>query len=186
MSLDLKNHWNLPNALTAGRVVAIPLIILLMSFPGALPSFLAAALFLGAGMTDLLDGFFARRQQVVSRVGKLMDPLADKLLVSAALIMLIPLQRAEAWVVFVIIGRELMVTGLRSLAASEGIILAADSWGKLKTILQMTAIFCLILHFPYVGIDFHQVGAILLYLALAVTLFSGGSYFFAFFRQVTR
>lgn len=186
MSVDLKRHWNLPNALTAGRVAAIPLIILLMSFPGPLPSFLAAVLFLGSGVTDLLDGFFARRQQVVSRVGKLMDPLADKLLVSAALIMLIPLQRAEAWVVFVIIGRELMVTGLRSLAAAEGIVLAADKLGKMKTLLQMSAIFCLILHYRYLGLDFHQVGAILLYLALVVTLVSGGSYFFAFFRQVTR
>ncbi len=186
MSFDLKNHWNLPNALTGGRVVAIPIIILLLCFPGKLSSFLAAMLFLGAGMTDLLDGFFARRQQIVSRVGKLMDPLADKLLVSAALIMLIPLQRVAAWIVFVIIGRELLVTGLRSLAATEGIVLAADSWGKAKTLFQMSAIFCLILHYPYGGVDFHQIGTILLYVALVVTLISGGSYFFGFFQRVDK
>jgi CDP-diacylglycerol--glycerol-3-phosphate 3-phosphatidyltransferase len=186
MPLDLKPHWNLPNALTGVRVIAIPVIVLLLTFPGKAASFLAAAVFFIAGISDFLDGFFARRQQLVTRAGKFMDPLADKLLVSAALIMLIPLKRVEAWIVFVIIGRELMVTGLRGLAASEGIVLAADSWGKTKALLQMAAIFCLILHYPYVGVDFHQLGTILLWVALVATLVSGAGYFWSFFRRVAQ
>ncbi len=101
-----------------------------------------------AGATDFLDGFLARRHRLVSRLGKFMDPLADKLLVSAALIMLIPLGRVPAWMAFLIIGRELAVTGLRALAAAEGIILAPDRWGKAKTLLQMAALTALILHYP--------------------------------------
>jgi CDP-diacylglycerol--glycerol-3-phosphate 3-phosphatidyltransferase len=177
--------WNLPNILTGIRVVGIPVLIILLSFSGKFPSFLAAIFFLGAGMTDLLDGFFARRRRMVSRIGKFMDPLADKLLVSAALIMLIPLGRVPAWMVFVIIGREMAVTGLRGLAAAEGVILAADRWGKNKTVLQMAALCALILHYPYFGIDFHQVGTVLIWLALVVTLISGISYFLSFFRQST-
>jgi len=179
------SFWNLPNTLTSIRVVAIPVLIVLLTFPGKVPSFMAAMFFLGAGMTDLLDGFFARRQSLVTRGGKFMDPLADKLLVSAALIMLIALDRVPAWMAFVIIGRELAVTGLRGLAAAEGIILAADRWGKIKTVLQMSALFALILHYIYWGINFHQVGTILLWLALCVTLISGVSYFLHFFRQAS-
>ena len=114
------------------------------------------------GATDFLDGFLARRQRLVSRLGKFMDPLADKLLVSAALIMLIPLGRVPAWMAFIIVGRELAVTGLRGLAAAEGIILAPDRWGKAKTLLQMAALTALILHYPYDGIDFHGLGMWLL------------------------
>lgn len=177
--------WNLPNALTVLRIVAIPVIIVLMTLPGRLASFLAAFTFLAAGMTDLLDGFLARRQRLVTRVGKFMDPLADKLLVSAALIMLIPLGRVEAWLVFVIIGREIAVTGLRAIAAAEGLIIAADRWGKLKTILQMSALFALILHYPYAAIDFQQIGTILLYVAAVITVASGFSYYFTFFHPTS-
>ncbi|MGQ9921329.1 MAG: CDP-diacylglycerol--glycerol-3-phosphate 3-phosphatidyltransferase, partial [Desulfobacca sp.] len=155
--------WNLPNALTVLRIVAIPVLIVLMTFPGRLASFLAAVTFLAASMTDLLDGFLARRQRLVTRAGKFMDPLADKLLVSAALIMLIPQGRVEAWLVFIIIGREIAVTGLRAIAAAEGLVIAADRWGKLKTILQMSALFALILHYPYGGIAFQEIGTILIY-----------------------
>jgi CDP-diacylglycerol--glycerol-3-phosphate 3-phosphatidyltransferase len=136
-----------------------------------------------AGATDFLDGFLARRHRLVSRLGKFMDPLADKLLVSVALIMLIPLGRVPAWMAFLIIGRELAVTGLRGLAAAEGIILAPDRWAKAKTLLQMVALTALILHYPYVGVDFHELGMGLLWLALFATLISGMSYFWGFFRE---
>jgi CDP-diacylglycerol--glycerol-3-phosphate 3-phosphatidyltransferase len=175
--------WSTPNLLTGARIAAVPLLILLLFFPGPVPSFLAAVLFLLAGATDFLDGFLARRHRLVSRFGKFMDPLADKLLVSAALIMLIPMGRVPAWMAFVIVGRELAVTGLRGLAASEGLILAPDRWGKTKTLLQMAALIGLILHYPYVGLDFHKIGMGLLWLALLITLTSGVSYFFTFFRQ---
>ncbi|HAY20740.1 CDP-diacylglycerol--glycerol-3-phosphate 3-phosphatidyltransferase [Desulfobacca acetoxidans] len=174
--------WNLPNALTVLRIGAIPVLIALMTVPGRFVSFMAALVFLAAGMTDLLDGFFARRHRLVSRVGKFMDPLADKLLVSAALIMLIPLERIEAWLVFVIIGRELAVTGLRAIAASEGMVMAADRWGKLKTIFQMVALFALILHYPYLSIDFQRLGTVLIWIAAAITVASGTGYFLTFFH----
>ncbi len=177
------NFWSTPNLLTGARIAAVPVVVVLLLFPGPLPSFLGAVLFLLAGATDFLDGFLARRHRLVSRFGKFMDPLADKLLVSAALIMLIPLGRVPAWMAYVIVGRELAVTGLRGLAAIEGIILAPDRWGKTKTLLQMTALFALILHYPYFSVDFQRLGMILLWLALAITLASGVGYFLAFFRQ---
>ena len=169
--------------LTGLRIAAVPVVVLLLLFPGKLASSLAGICFVLAGATDFLDGFLARRQRLVSRVGKFLDPLADKLLVSAALIMLIPLGRAPAWMAFLIIGRELAVTGLRGLAAAEGIILAPDRWGKTKTLLQMAALTGLILHYPYGSFNFHQVGMVLLWLALIITLASGVWYFQAFFGE---
>jgi CDP-diacylglycerol--glycerol-3-phosphate 3-phosphatidyltransferase len=183
MGSGLTNYRNLPNLLTGARIVAIPVVMVLLCFNGPVASFLGALVFMAAGATDFLDGFIARRQQLVSRFGKFMDPLADKLLVSAALIMLIPLGRVPAWIAFVIIGRELAVTGLRALAAAEGIILAPDRWGKTKTLLQMAALTALILHYPYQALDFQRLGTGLLWLALIVTLTSGVGYFLTFFRQ---
>lgn len=177
------NFWSIPNILTGTRIAAIPVLVLLLSFPGKLPSFLAALCFLLAGATDFLDGFFARRHRLVSKFGKFMDPLADKLLVSAALILLIPLGRVPAWMAFIIVGRELAVTGLRGLAAAEGTILAPDRWGKTKTLLQMAALTALILHYPYQAVDFQRLGMALLWLALITTVASGVGYFLAFFRQ---
>jgi CDP-diacylglycerol---glycerol-3-phosphate 3-phosphatidyltransferase len=177
------SYRNLPNLLTGVRILAIPLMIVLLLFPGPAASFLGAVIFALAGATDFLDGFFARRQRLSSKFGKFMDPLADKLLVTAALIMLIPLGRVPAWIAVVIIGRELAVTGLRAVAASDGIILAPDRWGKTKTFLQMVAITSLILHYPYRGVDFHLLGIALLWVAMLVTVASGVSYFYGFFRQ---
>ncbi len=177
------NHWGTPNLLTGARIAAVPVVMLLLCFPGRWASLFGALCFLLAGATDFLDGFLARRHRLVSRLGKFMDPLADKLLVSAALIMLIPLGRVPAWMAFLIVGREMAVTGLRGLAAAEGIILAPDRWGKVKTLLQMAALTALILHYPYDGIEIHGLGVWLLWLALIATVASGVSYFWAFFRQ---
>lgn len=183
MDPALTKFWNLPNILTGARIVAVPVVMVFLCFSGQLASFLGGLCFVLAGATDFLDGFFARRQRLVSRFGKFMDPLADKLLVSAALIMLIPLGRVPAWIAFVIIGRELAVTGLRALAAAEGIILAPDRWGKTKTLLQMAALTALILHYPYQAVDFQRLGTGLLWLAMIVTIASGVGYFLTFFRQ---
>ena len=177
------NNWGTPNLLTGARIAAVPVVMFLLLFPGPWASFLGALIFMIAGATDFLDGFLARRRALVSRWGKFMDPLADKLLVSAALIMLIPLGRVPAWMAFVIIGRELAVTGLRGLAAAEGMALAPDRWGKAKTTLQMAALTALILHYPYVGVDFQELGTVLLWLALVATVASGVSYFWGFFSQ---
>jgi len=183
MAIDRVSYKNLPNLLTVARILAIPVVMVLLCFSSPWASFLGALSFSIAGATDILDGFWARRQRSVTPFVKVRDPLADKLLVSAALIMLIPLGRVPAWMTVIIIGRELMVTGLRGLAAAEGIILAPDRWGKTKTMMQMVAITALILHYPYQALDFHRVGLALLWVAMIVTVTSGVGYFTAFFQK---
>ena len=172
-----KSIFNLPNSLTLFRVACIPVLVLLLFFPHKVTSFLAAVVFGLASLSDLLDGFLARRQQLVTNFGKFLDPLADKLVVSAALIMLIPLGRAPAWMVVVIVGRELAITGLRSMAVSEGKVISADALGKKKMVFQIVAILGLLLHYQYFGINFHAIGMFFLWLAVALTLWSGFNYF---------
>ncbi len=176
-----QNIWTLANHLTLLRLSAIPLLLILLSFPQKLPSFLAACVFLIASLTDLLDGFLARQRKQVTTLGKLLDPLADKLLVSAVLIMLIPLKRVPAWMVFLIIGREIAVTGLRGILSRKGIVLSASRWGKWKFTFQTISLTCLILHYPYFDLNFHKIGIFTLWLALILTLFSGYQYFKRFY-----
>jgi len=151
--------------------------MVLLFFPRRTTSFLAALTFGLASISDLLDGFVARRRQLVTTFGKFLDPLADKLIVSAALIMLIPLDRVPAWMVVVIIGRELAIMGLRSVAVSEGKVITADHLGKQKMVFQTVAILGLLLHFEYYGVNFHVVGMFFLWLAVIITLWSGFNYF---------
>ncbi|MDA8165543.1 MAG: CDP-diacylglycerol--glycerol-3-phosphate 3-phosphatidyltransferase, partial [Desulfobacteraceae bacterium] len=141
----MHNVATIPNLLTGYRFAVVP-VLLLCLHPGAsaLVSLLAFALFLSAALTDLADGYIARRQRSESILGKLMDPLADKVLVAVALVMLIPMELVPAWVSFLIIARELAITGLRSLAASSGIVVAASGLGKIKSISQYTALCILI------------------------------------------
>ena len=177
-----KSIFNLPNSLTLFRVACIPVLVFLLFFPNKPTSFLAALVFGLASISDLLDGFLARRQQLVTNFGKFLDPLADKLVVSAALIMLIPLGRAPAWMVVVIVGRELAITGLRSMAVSEGKVISADALGKKKMVFQIVAILGLLLHYQYFGINFHAIGMFFLWLAVALTLWSGFNYFRRFWH----
>ena len=172
-----KSIFNLPNTLSFFRIGCIPLLVVLLFFPHKTTSFLAALVFGLASISDLLDGFIARRHQMVTTFGKFLDPLADKLLVSAALIMLIPLGRVPAWMVLVIIGRELAIMGLRSVAGSEGKVITADHLGKQKMVLQTVAILGLLLHYDYYGVNFHAVGMFFLWLAVIMTLWSGFNYF---------
>jgi CDP-diacylglycerol--glycerol-3-phosphate 3-phosphatidyltransferase len=172
-----KSIFNLPNSLTLFRVACIPVLVLLLFFPHKATSFLAALVFALASISDLLDGFLARRQQLVTTFGKFLDPLADKLIVTTALIMLIPLGRAPAWMVVVIVGRELAITGLRSMAVSEGKVISADELGKKKMVFQIVAILGLLLHYEYFGINLHAVGMFFLWLAVILTLWSGFNYF---------
>jgi len=172
-----KSIFNLPNSLTLFRIACIPVLVLLLFFPHKATSFLAALVFGLASLSDLLDGFLARRQQLVTTFGKFLDPLADKLVVSAALIMLIPLGRAPAWMVVVIVGRELAITGLRSMAVSEGKVISADELGKKKMVFQIVAILGLLLHYEYFGINLHSIGMFFLWLAVVLTLWSGINYF---------
>jgi CDP-diacylglycerol--glycerol-3-phosphate 3-phosphatidyltransferase len=176
-SKGTKSIFNLPNSLTLFRVACIPVLVLLLFFPHKLTSFVAALVFALASISDLLDGFLARRQQLVTTFGKFLDPLADKLIVSAALIMLIPLGWAPAWMVVVIVGRELAITGLRSMAVSEGKVISADALGKKKMVFQIVAILGLLLHYEYFGVNFHAVGMFFLWVAVILTLWSGVNYF---------
>jgi CDP-diacylglycerol---glycerol-3-phosphate 3-phosphatidyltransferase len=175
---------NIPNLLSAVRILAIPVVIGFLSWPGPMASFLAAVIFSLASLTDLLDGYIARQQKRETAVGKLLDPLADKLLVLSCMIMLIPLERIPAWMVVLIIGREVAVTGLRGIASAEGLVIAASRWGKAKLILQTFSLIGLMIHYRYLGIDFHLLGMIFLWGALIITLWSGIDYFGKFYRKI--
>jgi len=174
--------WNIPNLLSFFRIAAIPFVVILLLFPAPLPSFLAALFFSIASLTDLLDGYIARHQKSETSVGKLLDPLADKLLINSALIMLISLGRVPAWMVVLLVGREIAVTGLRGIAAAQGVVIAASNWGKAKTIFETIAIIGLMLHYKYLGINFHLIGMLLLWVALGISLWSGIDYFYKFYQ----
>lgn len=174
--------FNLPNTLTLFRIGCVPLLVVLLFFPQKATSLLAAVVFGLASISDLLDGFLARRRQMVTTLGQFLDPLADKLIVSAALIMLIPLGRVPAWMVVVIIGRELAITGLRSVAVTEGKVISASELGKKKMVFQIVAILGLLLHYEYFGVDCHTVGMSFMWLAVIVTLWSGFAYFRSFWH----
>ncbi|MFD1037915.1 CDP-diacylglycerol--glycerol-3-phosphate 3-phosphatidyltransferase [Virgibacillus byunsanensis] len=180
---------NVPNKITLSRIFLLPIFIILLSVSfewgefnigeTVLPisHFVAALLFIIAAATDWVDGYYARKYNLVTNLGKFLDPLADKLLVSAALILLVEIGLAPAWVAIIIISREFAITGLRLVAAGEGIVLAAGNMGKLKTVTQMVAIAALLLHnypFAYIGFPF---GTIMLYIALFFTVLSGYDYF---------
>ncbi|HEY6105894.1 MAG TPA: CDP-diacylglycerol--glycerol-3-phosphate 3-phosphatidyltransferase, partial [Anaeromyxobacteraceae bacterium] len=132
-----QEFWNLPNGITLARIASIPVFLVFTWYESRLNSLLAALLFTAAGATDFLDGWVARRRGLVTVIGKIMDPLADKLVVVSALVMLVHLGRVAAWVVIVIMAREFIITGLRAVASSEGIVIAASQEGKYKTSLQI-------------------------------------------------
>jgi len=174
---------NIPNLLTVLRILCIPVIVLLLTSPGPLASFLAALVFGIASCTDILDGYLARQQKAETAIGKLLDPMADKLLILSGMIMLIPLGRIPAWIVVLIIGREVAITGLRGIASAEGVVIGASRLGKAKMILQSLALGGLMLHYEYLGINFHVLGMILLCIALVITLWSGIDYFWRFYQK---
>ncbi len=177
---------NLANQVTLARILAIPVLILLLYFPSKPVNAVAMIVFILVALTDLADGFIARRWHMVSNLGKFLDPLADKLLISSVLIMLVFHGWVQAWMAIVIIARELTVTGLRAIAADQGHVLAADSFGKLKAVIQVVALCPLILHYAWWGFDPRPLGAGLLAIALILTVFSGAKYVIHFFRQVNR
>ena len=169
-----------PNRLTLYRIAAIPGIVLLLMFPNRFCTFIAALLFSAAAITDYLDGYFARRRGLVSNFGKIMDPVADKLLASSAFIMLSYLGWVPGWIVCIIIGREIAVTGLRNFVVEDKEDIAASSLGKYKTGFQIAAIIPLLFHYPYFGVNFHAIGTMFLWAALVLTVWSGLDYFIKF------
>jgi CDP-diacylglycerol--glycerol-3-phosphate 3-phosphatidyltransferase len=174
---------NLPNVLTLARIGVVPVLVLMLYFPGPGMCLAAMLVFILASVTDIADGLLARQMGLVTNLGKFLDPLADKLLIGSVIIMLVYLGWVEAWVAVLIIGREMAVTGLRAVASDQGIVIAADKFGKLKTIIQTLALCPLILHFPVWGMDPQPFGSMLLYVALGLTVGSGANYMYGFFRN---
>lgn len=193
-----KQITNLPNLITIGRVALVPFVLLLIDNYNPLRTFLASLLYMVAAGTDWLDGYLARKRNQVSTLGKFLDPLADKLIVTAVLVTLVALGRAQAWVVVVLIGRDLAINGLRSIASAQGLVIAASDGGKIKTALQLVATMMLLVHFQYpllgaewllgrsVPVDYHRVGSLMLTLSLVVSVLSGVQYVRNFFSAALR
>ena len=173
---------NLPIALTLFRIVVVPLIIVFVISSDRVRVLIAAVIFVAASLTDWLDGRLARRRNQVTQFGTLLDPVADKLLVAAALVALVQVDGIGAWVAMVIIGRELAVTGLRGVALSMGVVVPASSLGKLKTVSQYVAVTVLILErgVPREYVPFHLVSVGVLWVAVGLTVVSGAGYFYRF------
>lgn len=168
-----------------GRIIVIPLVLALLDRGGPRDCYWAALLFAGAAITDFLDGYLARKRGLVSVLGKFLDPLADKLLVMASLVWMVPMGRIAPWVVVLLLARDIAITGLRSIAASEGIVIAAGESGKAKTALQMVGILMLMIGYPYrmdfflfdLGVvDVVHVGRWLIYISLVYSLASAAKY----------
>jgi CDP-diacylglycerol--glycerol-3-phosphate 3-phosphatidyltransferase len=181
---ERKKVLNLPNAITLLRIGIIPVLFLLLQSPGPSESLAIAFIFVVASLTDLLDGYVARKYQIVTTMGKFLDPIADKLVVNTAMILMIPIGRIPAWIVAVIIIRDFTVDGIRTIASSEGIIIQASRLAKQKTLCQIVAVTALMIHYPFLGADAHLVGIIILHIALFLTLYSGVDYLVKFSRNV--
>lgn len=174
---------DLPNLITLARIGLIPLVLIWIDNDSPRSSALSCIIFLIAAISDALDGYLARRMGLVTVVGKFLDPLADKLIVLSTLVALTGAGRAPAWLVIVLMSRELAVTGLRAIASQEGLVIAAGRGGKIKTVLQLIGIGFLLVHFRYpvpffkYELDFHQVGIYVLYLSLVMSVLSALEYF---------
>jgi len=185
---------NLPNAITLVRVAMIPVFLYFTYYESRVDSFIAAVVYAATGATDFLDGWVARRRGLVTVIGKFLDPLADKLVVMAALVMLVHLGRVAAWVVIIVMAREFIVTGLRTIAMSEGIVIAAGQEGKHKATFQVIGITFLLLHYSYrvdlgfIAFDFdaNKLGSTLLGISVVFSLWSMVDYFAGFIRAVYR
>jgi len=187
--MNRANRLNPANLLTLLRILVVPVVALLLYVPDGrdisfFRSVVAMILFTVAMFTDLFDGYIARRYGMVTDLGKLLDPLADKLLVCAAMVMLIPPGRVPAWIVAVIVAREIGVTALRGAAYTEGLVIAASSLGKAKTILLSIGVGALILNYPVFGIDIHLLGMVFLLAGLVLTAWSGLDYFLRFLKEI--
>ena len=187
--MNANSRFNPANLLTLFRILTVPVVALLLYMPDGrdIPfgrSVAATALFTVSAFTDLFDGYIARRYQMVTSLGKLLDPLADKLLVCAAMVMLIPPGRVPAWMVAIIVAREIGVTALRGVASTEGLVIAASPLGKAKTILLSIGVGALIFNYPLMGIDIHLLGMLFLVVGLVLTAWSGMDYFVRFLKEI--
>lgn len=181
---------NLPNLVTMGRVLFVPGVLYYMDNYSPVRSLLAAILYLIASAGDGIDGYLARSRGQVSVLGKFLDPVADKLMVTAVLVFMVALGRVPAWLVVALIARDLAITGLRSIASSEGIVISASKGGKIKTALQLAGLTMLLVHFRYpllglgINVDYNTAGLVVLYISLGASLISGTDYVVGFFRTL--
>jgi CDP-diacylglycerol--glycerol-3-phosphate 3-phosphatidyltransferase len=175
---------NLPNALTVLRIFLVPVLVVVLLTRAEGGLFLGAGIFGLAVLTDYLDGYFARRRNQITRLGILLDPIADKLLTAAAFLSLVEMGLVHAWMVMIILGRELAVTGLRNVAAGRGVLIPASPLGKGKMVSQVTAIFMLLLSrpFPVLGVP----AQLVLWVVVGLTVLSGVDYFWRFGRGILR
>jgi CDP-diacylglycerol---glycerol-3-phosphate 3-phosphatidyltransferase len=174
--------WTAANVITVGRMFLIPVVMAFMFDKAPWAGWVAMVIFVVAGLLDLVDGWLARRNNQVSIVGEFLDPLADKLMVMAVMVMLIPLARIPAWLVVVLLTRELVITGLRGLAGTEGIVISASSGGKFKTAYQNCGLSFLLINYRYLEIECHVVGLWLMYLSAFISIWSGWTYCFEFWK----
>ncbi len=184
-----ENFWNLPNTITLLRIGLTPLLLLLPWFEGPSWSMIIGFGFLAISLTDLLDGYLARRHGTESRIGKLLDPLADKFLVMTAFVMLVAVGRIPSWalpLVIAILGREFAVTALRAMMSADGILMGASPLGKWKTGFQIAALTALLVHFPLIGLPVQELGLVLLIIATGITVWSGYEYFALYVRRHPR
>ncbi len=173
--MSFKN-MNLPNKLTILRILMIPVfVVLLLWGPKPVCNYIAAVVFIAASLTDTLDGYIARKYNLVTVFGKFMDPLADKLLVCSAMICLVDLGRIESWIVIIIIAREFIISGFRLIAVEKGVVIAANYWGKIKTVVQMLMVIVMVAN---LGGFFNTIGQVLKWAALALTIISLCTYLF--------
>ena len=181
-----ENFWTLPNGITLVRILLTPLLFALPWYHGRWWSAMIALAFLVVSLTDILDGYLARSYGQETRIGKLLDPLADKLLVMTALFMLVSVGRIPPWalpLVVIILGREFAVTGLRGIAGAQGIVIGASSLGKWKAGFQIAALTALLIHWPLLGLPAHEIGLALLVIATALATISGYAYMRAYFQR---
>ena len=188
-----EDAWNLPNILTYGRVAMIPVVLWLLDRGTRRDGIWAALVYALAGITDVLDGALARRMGIVSVIGKFLDPLADKLMVMAVLVWMVTLGRMPAWVVILLLTREISITALRSIASTEGFVISAAEGGKQKTALQVMGIIFLLVGYPYemhllgldLGVvDMTKIGRALIFLSLVMSFLSAAGYVALFARAV--
>lgn len=180
------NPINIPNLLSVGRILSVPVFIILMLEPTPLRALAAGIVFSLASISDWLDGFLARRWGQVTKLGKLLDPVADKILVASAIIMLVDIDgiNVPAWMAIVIISREIAVTGLRAMASSEGIVIPAETMGKYKTAAQITAVLCLVYDYHLETGWMSDVGQTALWIAMILAVYSGVQYFLIYWKRL--
>ncbi len=171
---------NLPTILTLSRIIFIPFFVLIA--PDR--PILGALIFGVASITDFLDGYLARRTGQITKFGIILDPIADKFLVISALILLVDMARLSAWIAIAIIVREFLVTGLRAVALARDIVIPAELGGKLKTFSQITSVLCLIIGMNVFGVDLYDVGTVLIWIALALSIVSGVQYTVSFWKKI--